>query len=77
MTPPVRAAMARVPRLAGSISPARAGRWFRVERRTAGHWTLAADAVLGRGGRYSVAVPGTGTYRVVFGKIVGPAVRIG
>src|SRR6478736_647050 len=65
VTPAVRAAMAHMPRLAGSVSPARAGRWFRVERRTGARWTLAADAVLGRGGRYSVAVPGAGTYRVV------------
>jgi SpoIID/LytB domain protein len=77
VTPPVRAAMANAPRLVGSISPARAGRWFRVERRVGARWTLAADAVLGRGGSYSVAVPGAGTYRVVLGNVVGPAVRIG
>jgi hypothetical protein len=30
-----------------------------------------------RGGRYSVAVPQPGVYRVVYGKAVGDAVRVG
>ena len=29
-----------------------------------------------RGGRYSVAVPGPGVYRVVYGQAVGPSVRV-
>jgi hypothetical protein len=29
-----------------------------------------------RGGRYSVAVPRPGVYRVVYGRAVGPSVRV-
>jgi hypothetical protein len=37
----------------------------------------ATDARVLRGGRYSVSVPGPGVYRVVYGKAVGPDVRVG
>jgi hypothetical protein len=46
-----------------------------VQRRTGGRWTAAVDTRLGRRGRYAVALPGPGTYRVRAGGTVGPAVR--
>jgi stage II sporulation protein D len=61
--------------LTGSIRPGRRGTWVRVQRRTGGRWTTAVDTRLGRSGRYAVAVPGPGTYRVRAGGTVGPAVR--
>ena len=59
----------------GTIAPAQAGRWLRVERRVGTRWVAAADAHVLRGGRYSVAVPGPGVYRVVYGQ--APARRCG
>ena len=56
--------------------PARVGRWVRVERREGTRWVAATDARVLRGGRYSVAVPGPGVYRVVYGQAVGPSVRV-
>ena len=38
--------------------------------------STATDAKVLRGGRYSVAVPGPGVYRVVYGQAVGPSVRV-
>ena len=60
----------------GTIAPARAGRWVRVERREGTRWVAATDSRVLRGGRYSVAVPGPGVYRVVYGQAVGPSVRV-
>jgi hypothetical protein len=71
-----RAAAVHAARLEGTIAPARAGRWLHVERRQGTRWVSAADAQVGRGGRYSVAVPGPGLYRVAYGRAVGPTVRI-
>jgi hypothetical protein len=48
----------------------------RVERRQGGRWVAAAGAKVGRHGRYSVALPGPGVYRVVYGTAVGPDVRV-
>jgi stage II sporulation protein D len=77
VSPGVRAASLRAPRLEGTIAPARAGRWLKVQRRVGGRWVTAADSTVLRGGRYSVAVPGAGVYRVVYGVAVGPDVRVG
>jgi stage II sporulation protein D len=76
VSPGVRAASLRAPRIEGTIAPARAGRWVRVQRRVGRRWVTAADATVLRGGRYSVAVPGAGVYRVVYGSAVGPEVRV-
>jgi stage II sporulation protein D len=75
--PTVRAASARAPRLQGTIAPAKRGAWLRVERRVGTRWVTAVDAKVGRGGRYSVALPRPGTYRVVYRAAVGPDVRVG
>jgi stage II sporulation protein D len=75
--PAARAASTQAPRVEGTIAPARPGRWLTVQRLDGAHWVAATDAHVLRGGRYSVAVPGPGTYRVVYGQAVGPAVRVG
>jgi SpoIID/LytB domain protein len=77
VSPVARAAAAHATRLEGTIAPARTGRWVRVERREGTRWVPATDARVLRGGRYSVAVPGPGVYRVVYGQAVGPSVRVG
>ncbi len=60
--------------LSGSIRPARAGDWARVERLRSGRWTHAADVLLERGGRYSATVHGSGRYRVTYAGLSGPEV---
>ena len=76
VSPGVRAAALRAPRIEGTIAPARAGRWVRVQRRVGTRWVAAADTKVLRGGRYSVAVPAPGVYRVVYGTAVGPDVAV-
>jgi hypothetical protein len=76
ISPAARAAAAHATRIEGTIAPARTGRWVHVERRQGTRWVPAADAQVLRGGRYSVAVPGPGVYRVVYGRAVGPSVRV-
>ena len=72
-----RARRLRAPVLSGSIAPARPGARIRVERRVGRHWVLTVDAQLGAGGRYAVAVPRAGVYRVRYGaNVPGPAVRV-
>ena len=50
--------------LSGRIRPASGGAWARVERLEGSRWSLYADVLLERGGRYSATVPGSGRYRV-------------
>ena len=76
VSPVARAAAAHATRLEGTIAPARVGRWLSVERREGTRWVTATDATVLRRGRYSVAVPGPGVYRVVYGQAVGPSVRV-
>jgi stage II sporulation protein D len=76
VSPIARAAAAHATRVEGTIAPAKAGRWLRVERRVGARWVAATDAKVLRGGRYSVAVPGPGIYRVVYGQAIGPSVRV-
>ena len=72
-----RAARATGPMISGSIEPAKPGARIRVERRRGSKWVLAVDAGLTSGGRYAVAVPGAGVYRVRYaGGVTGPAVRV-
>ena len=55
-----------------------AGRPLAARRAPRGHalGDAPTDATVLRGGRYSVAVPGPGVYRVVYGQAVGPSVRV-
>jgi stage II sporulation protein D len=72
-----RAARATGPVLSGRIDPAKPGARIRVERRAGTKWVLAVDAELTADGRYAVAVPGAGVYRVRYaGGVTGPAVRV-
>ncbi|HKE81899.1 MAG TPA: SpoIID/LytB domain-containing protein [Solirubrobacteraceae bacterium] len=77
ISPVARAAAAAAPRIEGTIAPARVGRWLSVERLDGRKWVTATDARVLQGGRYSVQVPRPGVYRVVYGKAVGPDVRVG
>ena len=56
----------------GSIAPARRGAWAHVQVRRGNAWRVAVDTQVGSGGRYSVRLPGRGTYRVVYGRDAGP-----
>jgi hypothetical protein len=68
---------ATAPVISGSIEPAKPGARIRVERRSGRRWVLAVDAQLAAGGRYAVAVPGRGVYRVRYGKdVTGAPVRV-
>jgi hypothetical protein len=75
--PAARAARTPATVLAGTIDPARPGARLHVQRRTGARWVRSADALVARGGRYSVRVSGPGVYRVVYGAAIGPAVRVG
>jgi stage II sporulation protein D len=63
-------------RLTGTVAPARAGAWVALQRLGAGRWQTAAQAVVGAGGRYDVAVGRPGVYRVAFRGALGPATRV-
>ncbi|MBI5105074.1 MAG: SpoIID/LytB domain-containing protein [Solirubrobacterales bacterium] len=62
--------------LRGRIDRARAGARLRVQRRDGRRWRTVGEATVGRGGRYVADVPTHGTYRVVWGDVAGPAVRV-
>jgi stage II sporulation protein D len=65
------------PVVSGRVSPAKPGARIRVERRVGRRWVLAVDAQLAADGRYAVAVPAAGVYRVRYAKdVVGPDVRV-
>ena len=74
--PPAGSARAGATLLAGTITPGRAGAWLRVQRLVAHRWSTYAWTKLERGGRYSVRVGGTGSYRVLFQGAPGPALRV-
>jgi len=63
--------------LRGRVQPGRRGATLTVQRRDGGHWVTAATTTLGAGGRYAVAAPSRGIYRVLAAGGVGPAVRVG
>src|SRR3954449_6583290 len=65
------------PVLSGQVQPAKPGARIRVERRAGTRWVLAVDAPLEAGGRYAVAVPRAGVYRILYaGDVAGPSVRV-
>jgi stage II sporulation protein D len=65
------------PVISGRIDPAKPGARISVERQVGRRWVLAVDAELAAGGRYVVAVPGRGVYRVRYAKdVAGPPVRV-
>jgi stage II sporulation protein D len=63
--------------LAGAFEPAPHTHVLRVERRDhKGRWHLAARTRTSRAGHYRVTVARSGVYRVAYGAVKGPAVRI-
>jgi stage II sporulation protein D len=77
---PVRAAewLPRPPErvLAGQFQPAPTKRLLRVERRVAGRFRGVAWAHTSRSGRYRVALTRAGVYRIRYGAVKGPPVRV-
>jgi stage II sporulation protein D len=63
------------PVLFGRIVPGRRGALLKVQIRSRGAWHTLGMTPIGKGGAYHTTVPGRGTYRVVHGDVVGPAVR--
>jgi stage II sporulation protein D len=68
---------ARTPHVSGTIAPARTGSRVRLERLTAGRWETVAKGRVLAGGRYELAAPQPGEYRVRYGEDTGPGVRVG
>jgi stage II sporulation protein D len=62
--------------LAGQFQPAPRSGVLRVERRVGGDFHAVTRVRTGRAGRYSVALSRAGVYRVRYGAVTGPAVRL-
>jgi stage II sporulation protein D len=62
--------------LRGRVHPAKNGTWLTVQRRQGGKWRLHTKTVTDRNGRYDVPVSKAGSFRVLHGKVAGPAVRV-
>jgi SpoIID/LytB domain protein len=63
--------------LAGTFEPAPKTRVLRVERRDArGRWHRVTRTRTSHSGRYRVALTRSGVYRVTYGAVKGPAVRL-
>jgi len=58
------------------VSPARRGAKLVVEERAGGRWSRVLTTTVGSSGAYRVGVPHAGTYRVRYGAVSGPAVRV-
>jgi stage II sporulation protein D len=82
IVPLVRALLAgTAPALHGTVSPAADGtvslRRIVVQARDGRDgWRTVAVAPLGTDGRYGAALPSAGIYRVVYGRLAGPAVTV-
>jgi stage II sporulation protein D len=63
--------------LTGRVFPAIPKVTAAVAERSGRSWTTVAQVTLGAGGKYSVAAPGPGTYRLVYGGLNGPSVTVG
>ncbi|MEO9024791.1 MAG: SpoIID/LytB domain-containing protein [Solirubrobacteraceae bacterium] len=61
-------------RVTGSVFPGRAGTTFWLQTFSSGDWHTVGHAHLGNAGRYRLAVPGPGTYRIQTLHLNGPAV---
>jgi stage II sporulation protein D len=62
--------------LEGRLQPAPRKRTLRIERRSGGRWHFAARARTSASGGYRVTLTRAGVYRVRFGAVTGPAVRV-
>ena len=65
-----------VPVLRGSVVPAGKGDRITIEVRAGKAWRWVAGVRLGRGGAYTVRVPGPGVYRSVYRGLDGPSVVV-
>jgi stage II sporulation protein D len=74
-TASVAAARARTRSLVGVFTVPR-GRRVSVQRRVGRVWRTVGRVVVGRGGLYAAELPGPGTYRVVRGGLLGPALNV-
>jgi stage II sporulation protein D len=68
----------RVPRrqIAGVFDPAPRSRSLLVERRVRGRWRLAGRIETTRAGRYRTSLAASGVYRVRWGGVAGPVIRV-
>lgn len=66
----------RVPVLSGTIFPGKQGASLQVQRLAGSHWHTVLTTRLGSGGSYNVRIHGSGSYRVRFDRMAGPAVGI-
>ena len=62
--------------LAGQFQPAPRARVLGIERKAGGHWRFAGRAHTARSGRYRVTLARSGVYRVAYGAVKGPPVRV-
>jgi stage II sporulation protein D len=62
--------------LSGQLLPAPHKRSLRVERRVDGRWRALARVHTTAAGRHRLALKRAGTYRVRYGAVTGPAVRV-
>jgi stage II sporulation protein D len=62
--------------LAGRFEPAPRSRVLGIERREDGRWRFSGRAYTSRSGRYDVGLARAGVYRVTYGAVKGPAVRV-
>ncbi len=74
--PPVRAMVHRRYAVAGSIYPVTLGRRIIVERDSARGWHRVGAGSVSRAGAYSVAVPGPGSYRVLYGRVIAREITV-
>jgi hypothetical protein len=65
-----------VPVLRGSVVPARKGDSVTIQARAGKEWRPISRVRLGRGGAYTVRVPGPGVYRTVYRGLDGPSVVV-
>ncbi len=62
--------------LDGLLFPARQGITVAIQADRRGGWRTVTNARVGAGGRYSVALPAPGSYRVVYSGLDGPVVTV-
>jgi len=62
--------------LAGEFQPAPHKRLLRIERRVDGRFRGIGRAHTSRSGRYRIALSRAGVYRVRYGTVAGPTVRV-
>jgi stage II sporulation protein D len=66
-----------IPGLHGTVIPAPAGAHLRVELREHGRWHVVARPPVNRAGRFDLALPGRGVYRVAYRGLTSAPLTIG